>query len=132
MTKYCVFPVPDIELIDLEAEEDQNQVPVAQGQPNPAPPAPQVQGPPPQVQPPPPEVLPAPAQVQQAAAQPTPGPARRGRRRRGGTVETPTPARRGRTEATEGENSRGTRPTRTSARYAFYGNGDSEDDFIDP
>ena len=111
-----LYSVPDIQVIDLDADQ-QGPAP---------PPQPEVQPPPIPVQQPPAQVLPQPA------AQPTPTPPTRGgRRRRGSTIAAPTPARRSRSNATEGENSRGTRPSRSSARYAFYGNGDSNDDFVD-
>ena len=96
----------EIEIIDVE----QDQPPLAAQVPPPLPPAAQV--PPPQ-------------------AQPTPeAPARRGRRRRAETASATTPARRTRSNTTEGETTRGNRPSRSSSRNAFYGNGDSEDDFI--
>ena len=74
--------------------------------------------------------------VLQPQAQPTVAvapPARRGRRRRGDPQPGPSAARRTRSNRTDdGESTRQSRPTRSSARHAFYGNGDSEDDFILP
>jgi len=99
------FFVTDIEVIDLETDQQQPAVAAAQVAPTPAAADPAPQLPP---------------------AQP-----RRGRRRRGQAVDAPTPARRGRTSTTEGESNRA-RPTRSTARHAFYGNGDSDDDFVDP
>ena len=72
--------------------------------------------------PPPPPAVPAP--------QVAPPPARRGRRRRGELLQDATPARRGRTATAQGENNRGQRTTRSASRNVFYGNGDSEDDFV--
>ena len=104
ITFYFTISVPEIEVIDLDINPP--QVPVAAAPP-----------------PPPPAV---------AAPQEPTAPARRGRRRRGQGADAATPARRGRRTTTEGERNEQSRPTRSSARHAFYGNGDSDDDFIMP